>query len=153
MNAKRKLQLLKKPESSEPEIQRGGRDYVRIQPGIYTGRCQRTRTYRDPIFRHWTCLLVFNLFEPTSGDTIANGIPIWYALGQGEHPLASRRGKYFPAWILANDGRAPQRQDRMPPKIFVGRVAKVRVSDTKGPAPYSKVAAILCWETSAKAGS
>jgi hypothetical protein len=35
------------------------RHYDRIEPGVYTAYCRLARTYRDPGYRRWTCLLVF----------------------------------------------------------------------------------------------
>jgi len=68
------------------------------------------------------------------------------ALGNGDKPRASRRGKYFPEWVRAHGG-PPTRGDRLSPNVFLRRHARVEIGDTKGPAPYSVVRRIIEWET------
>jgi hypothetical protein len=130
----------------EPEIE--WRDYPRIQPGSYFAYCRFAKHYRDRGFRRWTCLLHFDVF---SDDLLSSlgCVPCWLNLSDGEKPYARRRGKYFAEWIRAN-GIAPTRGDRLSPRVFVGRMARVEIGDTdptKSPAPYSVVRKILSWET------
>ena len=73
-------------------------------------------------------------------------VPQWFPLGERNKPYASRRGKYLPEWIRANGG-PPIRKDRLSPNVFVRRFARVEISDTKGPAPYSVVRRIVESET------
>ncbi len=39
--------------------------------------------------------------------------------------------------------------NRLSPRVFIGRIARVEVGDTSGDAPYSVVRKILSWETGA----
>jgi len=120
-------------------------DYPRIMPGEYTAYCSSATNYYDAAFKRWTCILRFNVLCD-NGDLRAC-IPMWLSLGTSNKPRAGRRGKYFPEWIRANGG-APTRGDRLSPRIFRRRFARVEVGDTtRGPAPYSVVKKILFWET------
>jgi hypothetical protein len=130
----------------EPEIE--WRDYPRIQPGSYFAYCRWAKQYRDPGFRRWTCLLRFNVL---SDDLLRllGCVPCWLNLRGGEKPYAGRRSRYFAEWTRAN-GIAPTRGDRLSPRVFVDRMARVEIGDTdptKSPAPYSVVRKILSWET------
>ena len=80
----------------------------------------------------------------------------WFlSLGDGAKPRASRRGKYWPAWVRANGG-LPRRGDRLPPRVFVGRHAIVCVEDTtkthdngdiEPEFAYSVVRDVIEWKT------
>jgi len=128
---------------SGPAIQ--WRDYDRIAPGVYPAYCRWAKHYRDPGFKRWTCLL---LFDVLSGDLVrvVARVPFWMNLGAGDKPHAGRRKKYFKEWVRAN-GEPPARQDRLSPKVFTARTARVEIGDTKGDAPYSVVRKIISWET------
>jgi hypothetical protein len=128
---------------SEPAIQWG--DYDRISPGIYPAYCRWARHYHDPGLRRWTCLLRFDVLSEDSMRVVAR-VPLWMNLGEHERPHAGRRSRYFREWIRAN-GRPPARRDRLSPTVFVRRMARVEIADTKGEVPYSKVLKILAWET------
>lgn len=121
------------------------KDYPRIVPGEYRAYCRWGKQYRDPGFRRWLCLLRWDVLTKDLLSVIAC-VPLWFALGAGEKPHASRRGKYLPEWIRANGG-PPTRGDRLPPKVFVHRLARIEVGDTEGPVPYSVVRRIVEWET------
>jgi len=149
MRAQSKLRVL-----SQTDIvpEQRVRQYAHIEAGTYTGFCRAAQIYLDRGYGRWTCLLLFDLLRPESGDTIACDVPVWFALGSGKKASVSRRSKYFSAWILAN-GAPPRRDDRMSARVFVNRVAIVRVADTQGPSPYSKISAIIRWETGERARS
>ena len=121
------------------------KDYPRITPGEYRAYCKWGKQYRDPGFHGWRCLLRWDVLTEDLLRVLAC-VPLWFALGAGDKPHASRRGKYLPEWIRANGG-PPVRGDRLSPKVFVGRLARVEVGDTEGPAPYSVVRRIIEWET------
>jgi hypothetical protein len=120
-------------------------DYPRIPQGHYRAYCKYGKHYRDPGFKRWTCLLRWDVLTDDLLRVLAC-VPMWFHLGDGRKPRASRRGKYFPEWIRAN-GAPPVRKDRLPPSVFVYRMARVKIGDTKGPAPYSVVREIIEWET------
>ena len=121
-------------------------DYPRIWPGEYSAYCAWAGKYHDRVFKRWTCLLRFDVLHDNRINVIAR-IPMWLSLGKGEKPRASRRSNYLKEWAEANCG-PPARGDRLSPRIFVHRVARVEVGDTtKGPVPYSVVKKILRWET------
>jgi len=117
-----------------------------IAPGEYPAYCAFARTYFDPGFRRWTCLLQWDVVGPDLVRVIAR-VPMWLSLGEGKKPRASRRGAYAAEWVKAYGG-PPSRGDRLSPRVFTRRMARVEVSDTtKGPMPYSIVKKILRWET------
>lgn len=129
----------------EPEIE--WRDYPRIQPGSYPAYCRFAKHYRDPGFHRWACLLRFDVFSNDRLHLLAC-VPCWLNLSNGEKPHAGRRSRYFAEWVRANG--APTRGDRLSPRVFVGRMARVEIGDTdptRSPAPYSVVREILRWET------
>jgi hypothetical protein len=127
----------------DPEIQ--WRDYDRIEPGVYAAYCRWAKRYFDRGFKRWTCLLRFDVLSSDFVEVIAR-IPMWLNLGAEDKPQAGRRRRYFAEWVRANGG-APQRTDRLSPDVFIRRMARVEVADTKSDAPYSKVSKILSWET------
>src|SRR6266446_4994799 len=127
----------------DPAIQ--WRDYDRITPGAYAAYARWARCYQDPQFKRWTCLIIFEVLSDDLTRILAR-VPMWLNLGPGEKPNAGRRRKYFNEWVKANGGR-PLRRDRLSPKVFTRRMARVEVADTKGDAPYSIVRRIVSWET------
>ena len=50
-------------------------------------------------------------------------------MGDAAAPHAGRRGNYFQAWTTANGG-PPPRRDRLSPRVFTRRYARVSVGDT-----------------------
>jgi hypothetical protein len=120
--------------------------YPRIAPGEYAAYCFWAKRYRDPGLQRWTCLLRWDVLSDDLQQTIARCVPLWFPLGSGEKPKASRRGKYLPAWVTAHGG-APLPSDRLSPRVFIRRFARVEIGDTKGPVPYSVVKRIIVWET------
>jgi hypothetical protein len=120
-------------------------EYLRIEPGNYQAYCRLAKWYVDPGFKRWTCILLFDVFA-AGGITSLGTIPLWFNGGTGKSPKAGRRTFYFSAWVLANGG-PPLRRDRLAPSVFVRRMARVSVRDTKSLAPYSVVAQILEWST------
>jgi hypothetical protein len=132
----------------EPEIQ--WRDYDRIEPGIYPAYCRWAKHYRDPGFKRWTCLLRFDLLSDDLVRVLAR-VPLWMNLGARDKPHAGRRRRYFKEWVRANGG-PPARRDRLSPKVFTGRIARVEIGDTNCDAPYSVVRKIVSWETGPRSG-
>jgi hypothetical protein len=122
------------------------KDYPRIPPGEYFAYCYWARRYRDPAFRRWTCLLRWSVLSEDMCRCISKRIPLWFPLGNGDQPKASRRSKYFREWVRAN-GRPPVRGDRLSPRVFKRLIARVEIGDTDSPAPYSVVKRIIAWCT------
>jgi hypothetical protein len=144
MTAKPEARLIPRLVQSEPAIE--WQDYARIEPGIYPAYCLWAKHYRDPGFKRWTCLLRFDVLAADLVRVIAR-VPFWMNLGEGAKPHASRRGNYLPEWVRANGG-PPVRNDRLSPKVFRQRMARVQVRDTeKSAAPYSVIQRIVVWET------
>jgi hypothetical protein len=136
---------------AEPEIE--WRDYPLIQSREYPAYCRWAKRYRDPAFRRWTCLLRWDVLTDDLLTVIAS-VPMWLSLGSREGPWASRRGNYLKEWVRANGG-PPKRGDRVSPRVFTQRMARVEVGDTnpeKSPVPYSVVRRIVSWETGAPSG-
>lgn len=121
--------------------------YPRIAPGVYLAYCSWAKRYRDPGFKRWTCLLRWDVY---AGDNLilplARSVPLWFALGVKEVPNAPRRGKYLPEWVRANGG-PPTKGDRLSPRVFTFRFARVEIGDAKSPVPYSVVKKVIEWET------
>ena len=121
-------------------------DYPRITPGVYEAYCRRAHWYWEPAYRRWTCILLFNVF--TEGlQSSSTEIPMWINGGGGITPKASRHTLYLPVWVKANGG-PPGRRERLSPRVFEKRMARVRVGGTlRGAVPYSVVRQILDWST------
>jgi len=120
-------------------------DYARVLPGEYLAHCGYAAHYRDLPYGRWVALLRFTLFATNGVDVIAR-VPIWLSLGEGKKPRAARRGRFFQEWMRANGG-PPRRGDRLPLRVFTGRVARVEVGDTNSVPPYTVVRKIITWET------
>lgn len=120
-------------------------DYPRIRSGEYPAYCKRAHWYWDPGFNRWTCIFVFDVFAE-SLQNLLGIIPMWMNGGNGAKPHAGARSRYLLEWVRANGG-PPPRQDRLSPRVFAKRMARVQVSDSKGPVPYSVVRQILEWST------
>jgi hypothetical protein len=121
-------------------------DYPRIEPGVYDAYCKRAHWYWEPGFKRWTCILRFDVFSEGLQSS-PQTIPIWFNGGPGDHPRAGRRSRYFAEWLRAKGG-PPERQDRLSPRVFIRRMAKVKIGDTRsGGAPYTVVKQILEWTT------
>ena len=140
---RRSVRALELVKNSEPTIEWS--DYDRISPGIYPAYCREAKIYRDPSYKRWTCLILFNLLSEDLHRTIAK-VPMWLNLGSGSRPQAGRRSKFFLERIRAT-GCPPARGDRLSVTAFARRMATVQVADTKGLAPYSKVLNVLSWDT------
>jgi hypothetical protein len=144
---------LRTPRKATPDPKIHWREYPRIAAGEYPAYCRWAKKYRDPGFKRWTCLLRFDVLTNDLLTVIAT-VPLWLPLGNKEKPEASRRGKYIREWVRANGG-PPIRGDRLSPRVFVHRMARVEVGDTdplKSPVPYSVVGKIIRWETGGGAG-
>ena len=142
------------PEQNKPRARRSRQDdavewkaYPRITPGAYMAYCSWGKRYRDPGMRRWTCLLRWDVFTDDVQHCIAHSVPLWFALGDGDRPRASRRGKYLLEWVRANGG-PPGRGDRLSPNVFTRRFARVEIGDAVSLVPYSVVRKIIGWETS-----
>ena len=72
---------------------------------------------------------------------------MWLNLGSKKKPWAGRRSRYFGEWIKSNGGEPPSRVDRLSPRIFQHRMARILVADTASQVPYSIVREIASWET------
>ena len=134
-----------------PEIE--WREYDRITPGVYRAYSIVAKHHFDRSINRWVCFVRWNVLSDDLSRVIAR-VPLWWSLGDGDRPRASRRGKYLKEWVRAN-GSPPPRGDRLSPRVFRHRMARVEVDDTdpkKSPIPYSVVRKIIAWETGAPAG-
>jgi hypothetical protein len=143
--------FLVKQAQAEPEVAWRPRDH--ITPGQYPAFSCNAKIFRDGIYKRWTCLVNFDVLDDSLIVVIAR-LGWFLNLGHGEEPRAGQRGRYWAAWILANSGRAPKRNDRLAPGIFRNRHAVVLVRDVErdfrgvtSQEPYSVVADVLSWET------
>lgn len=137
---------------SEPDI---SWDFIsRIEPGRYPGRSRSAKVYRDKQFKRWVCAVQFDILDSSLMEVV--GRLTWYLnLGTRERPHAGRRGNYWAAWVTANGG-PPKRRDRLSPRVFEGRYARVRVEDTTKnhrqehigiQDAYSVIRSVVQWET------
>lgn len=100
----------------------------RIEPGEYPAFSRSAAVYSDGLYQRWVCAVQFDILSDSLIETIAR--LTWYLnMGNRDKPHAGRRGKYWAAWIKANDG-PPKRNDRLSPRVFERRYAVVRVDDT-----------------------
>jgi len=100
----------------------------RIEPGEYPAFSRLAKVYFDHHYKRWVCAVQFNILSDSLIDVVAE--LTWYLnMGNRERPHAGRRGKYWPAWVKANDG-PPKRRDRLSPRIFERRYAVVEIGDT-----------------------
>jgi hypothetical protein len=132
-------------QRAQADAEAGWDYYPRLEPGVYPGYCRWAKHYWDNGFRRWTCLLRFDLLSNDLIRTLAC-VPWWLNLGSAEKPTAKRRSRYFAEWVRAN-GQPPQRVDRLSPRVFVYRMARIEIGDTRGAAPYSVVRKIVEWQT------
>ena len=149
-----RLKLLRESSVSVPDVICDDRR-PRVPPGEYLARVRVVKgPYRDRFTGRWTLLLVFDVMKENLFEIVAKNVPMFFNLGYGEKPKASRGSKYFHAWCVANGG-PPRRGDRMTTRVFANRLARVLLDDTKrsrwdlnrAVAPYSVVRKILRWET------
>ena len=136
---------------AEPEITFA--DYPRIAPGEYQAVSKRARVYFDKSFRRHVCCVWFSILND-AGTVVIAKLPWFLNLSDGPQPWAGRRSNYWQAWIKANGGRSPLRRDRLTPRVFEQRAARVLVADTKMNfrgdkvfAPYSVIREVIRWET------
>jgi hypothetical protein len=116
-----------------------------VPEGEYFGFCKSAQKYRNPRFKRDEIALQLALCEcEWVGTTL---IRYFSAETAGK-----RRSNYNREWVIANQGNAPSRGDRMPYKRFTGKLFRVRVAtvctdayqQTLPPSlRYSKVAAII----------
>src|SRR3989442_11792978 len=78
--------------------------YPRYAAGEYEVSCNDTKTYFDPQFRAWKCLLIFTFV--VTGETICG----FLHLGNEDRPFAGRRSEYRRWWIIANRDQPRKRQ-------------------------------------------
>src|SRR5438132_1015972 len=79
------------PKRVEPlELSVQWQDYDRIAPGVYPAYVRSARTYRDPQYKRWTCLLRFDVLNETLTRTIAH-VPFWLNLSDYVRPLGGSR--------------------------------------------------------------
>jgi hypothetical protein len=137
---------------AEPEVE--FRYVPRLEPGTYRAYCRSAKIYRDRVFQRWVCAVQFDVLAENSDEVV--GRVTWFLnLGNRDKPYASRRSRYWAAWVKAN-GAPPQRRDRLSTRAFSGRMALVELGDTTkntkqkpvaGPDSYSVVRDVKEWQT------
>lgn len=119
------------PPNSEAGKENGIRDpvcdvepYRRYTPGEYELRCVKATIYRDPRFKCWKCRLDYQFL------TDRQAVSGFFHLGSGPQPNAGRGSEYRRAWVIAN-GAAPAKRQKLSRFVFVGKIFKVRIDDTR----------------------
>jgi hypothetical protein len=116
-----------------------------VPEGEYLAFCNSAQKYRNPRFKRDEIALQFALCDcEWAGIRLMRYFSVVTA--------GKKRSNYYREWVIANQGIAPSRGDRMPYKKFTGKLFRVRVAtvctdayqEKLPPAlQYSKVAAIL----------
>jgi len=127
--------------------------YPRIEPGEYSAISEKARVYFDKCFKRHVCCVRFAVLDEGRTSVLAR-LPWFLNLGSGPQPRAGRRSRYWQEWVRAKGVHSPARPDRLSPRIFEKRAARVFVDDTRrnfrGDADfegYSVVRGVLTWET------
>lgn len=137
---------------AEPEV--AFRFVPRLEPGMYRAYCRSAKIYRDRAFQRWVAALQFDVLAE-KGEEVLGRLTWFLNLGSREKPNASRRSRYWAAWVQANGG-PPQRRDRLSPRVFSRRIALVEIGDTTkdakqmpviGEGAYSVVRDVKEWQT------
>jgi len=107
--------------------------------------CNSALKYRNPRFKRDEIALQFTLCDcKWAGTKLRRYFSVETA--------GKKRSHYYREWVIANQGIAPSRGDRMPYKKFAGKLFRVRVATVCTDAyqeklpptlQYGKVAAIL----------
>jgi hypothetical protein len=100
----------------------------RIEPGDYPAYSRSARIVQDSYFKRWYCAVQFDVLSDSLGEVVAE-LTLFLNMGDADKPRAGRRGNYWQAWTTANGG-PPQRKDRLSPRVFTRRYARVSVGDT-----------------------
>lgn len=113
----------------KPAVEIEFNSWPRVTPGVYEAYSRRASIYWDKHFKRWVCLVRFSVMGPEQKEL---GIFPWYLnLGSDKaKPKAGSRGNFYSAWMAANGGRRPERQDRMTADVFKHRMATVEIADT-----------------------
>jgi hypothetical protein len=100
----------------------------RFEPGPHRSYSRSAKIYRDKNYKRWVCAVQFDVLAENSDEVL--GRVTWFLnLGNRDKPNASRRSRYWAAWLKANGG-SPQRRDRLSPRVFTGRMALVELRNT-----------------------
>lgn len=117
----------------------------RVPEGEYLAFCRSAQKYRNPRFKREEITLQLALCDCEYAGT---KLTRYFSA----ETAGKRRSNYYREWVIANQGFAPSRGDRMPYKKFTGKLFRVRVATVTTDAyqeklppalHYSKVAAIL----------
>jgi hypothetical protein len=98
--------------------------YPRYPPGEYQVLCLTATTYQDPRFRCWKCRLECQFL--TEREKVSG----FLNLGDGQKPNAGRGSEYRRVWVMAN-GAQPRRRQVLSKRIFIGKVFRVLIDDTR----------------------
>jgi hypothetical protein len=82
----------------------------RIEPGLYPAYCRSGDVYFDKVYRRHLAAIQFDVLSE-NGDEVLGRLTWFLNLGKKDKPNASRKSRYWGAWIKANGG-PPQRRDR-----------------------------------------
>jgi hypothetical protein len=97
--------------------------YPRFNPGVYEVRCFEAKIYLEPRYRRWVCRLMCHFL--TERATVCG----FLNMGDGPQPSAGRGSEYWRVWAMTTNQQP--RRGRLPKKVFLGRIYRVKIGDTK----------------------
>lgn len=112
---------------------RAGEDRKLIPEGEYTAQCLEAKkgmvgveTTKGTFARTPKVVLRFLI---TEGEYQGEEIPMFLNVNYKRIPFGS---KFYQCWVIANDGKRPNRRDRMTPEKFKDHIFNVGVKTVKG---------------------
>jgi hypothetical protein len=116
------------PAKPHPEPEITWTHIPRLDPGEYPAYSRSAKIVWDGHYKRWYCAVQFDVLSEDLAEIRAE--LTWFLnMGDREKPHAGRRGNYWQAWTTANGG-PPPRRDRLSPRVFTRRYARVGVADT-----------------------
>ena len=148
-----------RPKTSKPRLGKAEPEITwthipRLEPGVYSGYSRSARIVRDGYYKRWYCAVQFDVLSDDLTEVLAE-LTLFLNMGDAERPHAGRRGNYWQAWTAANGG-PPSRKDRLSPRVFARRYARVSVGNTTKnfkqaviaeSCMYSVVRDVVRWDT------
>ena len=112
---------------------RPGKERPLIPDGIYEAQCIKAKmaevgvlTTKGTSARTPKAVLTFRI---TQGEHKGFEIPMFLNANYHRIPFGSKLYQY---WVIANDGKRPNRKDRLSLRVFEGHIFEIKVTTVKG---------------------